>query len=108
MTVSEAFTRYTLEVITLGGQSLKTKQNYQTICNSFIKGVGDVPIVLIDDNYLITWKIYMTNIGNATSSIASSLCAFRNVLKYCSSKGAEVMDYRDVTLPKIVSKAPTF
>lgn len=108
MKISEAFNQYKLEVIILGGMSDKTSRNYTTVCNSFINAVGDVPIVLINDGYLITWKTYMVNRGNAPSSISSSLCIFRNVIKFASEKGCEVIDHRDIKLPKLKPKAPNY
>lgn len=108
MTISDLFRQYYLEVITLGGLSDKTKQNYQTSLHSFINAVGDVSIVLIEDNTIIRWKTYMVNRANQSSSIITSLGHMRKVMQYASTKNYEVMDWRDITMPKSTPKKPNY
>lgn len=108
MTISEAFERYRLEVIILGGMSQKTSTNYISICNSLTAAVGDIAISILDQHQVTRWKLHMMNRGNSTSSMASSLTALRKVLKFIKSVGGEVMDYDNIDLPKVRPKPPTF
>lgn len=104
MTISEAFNNYCLEEIQLKGGSERTVKNYRSILSSFLKGCSDIPVDLISYEHIVRWKLYMNSIGNSTATIKSNLTAVRQVLKYLRKHHFNVIDPRDIELPKVVTK----
>jgi integrase/recombinase XerD len=108
VTISEAFARFDLEQLKLQSKSEKTRRNYRSTLSSFIKACSDIPITLVSYEHIIRWKVYMDSIGNKSSSIASNLSKMREVLKYLKKHGYNVLDHRDIELPRVVSANRTY
>ena len=108
MTISEAYEYYVFEHVKLAGLSEKTGKNYTGGCRSFVAGVGDLPIAFIDEQHVIRWKTYLLNTGKSTGTIAQYLRGFRMVIRFFQEKGAEVIDPKTITTPKVIRKDPTY
>lgn len=108
MTISEAFERFIFDEIKLRGGAEKTAQNYLSALRSFVRSSGDVPIELISYDTVIRWKMYLSDTGKQPSSIKSSLTALRQVLRYQRKHGSNVIDYRDIELPKVIRKEAVY
>lgn len=108
MRLTEAFHQYRIEAIQLQGLSDKTWKNHRTAMNSLVACTGDLPIQLLTLDHIVQWKMYMTDRGNSASTISHNLGRLRNILRFCSSRRMNVLDYRDVTLPKVIHKMPTY
>ena len=104
MIVSEAFTRYTFDEIKLKGGAKKTIQNYKSTLNSFIEVNGDIPVEFITYDCVIRWKMQMDYKGHQPSTMSSRLSGLREVLKYLKKHGNNVLDHRDVELPRVPLK----
>lgn len=107
MSISDAFNRYIFEA-KLNGASVKTGKNYVTTLNSIVKACGDIPVELIDYDFVIRWKMFMDYQGMQTSTISANLSKFRQVLKYLRKHGAKVIDFRDIELPRVLVKEPDY
>lgn len=105
MTLSEAFTNYCHIEVTIKGGADKTRRNYMTACNSLKTVVGDIPIQLLTLEHIQSWVNYMQSLGHQPSSVKSSLSHLRCVYKCLRKQGYEVLDYRDIELPKVPRKA---
>lgn len=108
MLISEAFAAYDTHQAQYLGMTEKTRKNYRTGANSLLRAVGDIPVELITQDTVIVWKMSMTHCGNQASSIASNIIKLRNVLKWLKGRGLQVVDYRDIELPKINKPTPTW
>lgn len=106
MSISDAFVLYDLHK--LHGKTLKTRKNYRSTLNSFVKCWGDIPVELITVNSVAVWKQEMAYRGKQTSSMGSNLSHLREVLKYLKRHGYDVIDYWEVDRPTIKRKAPTW
>jgi len=107
MTISEAFERYIFEA-RLNGASLKTGKNYTSAQNCLITGCGDIPVELINYDYVIRWKMYMDYRGMQPSTISGNLSKLRQVLKYLRKHNISVIDPRDIELPRVIVKEPDY
>jgi site-specific recombinase XerD len=107
MVISDAFKRYIFEA-KLNGGSIKTGRNYTSTLNCIVKGCGDIPVELIDYDYVIRWKMYMDYRGMQSSTISHNLTHLRQVLKYLSKHGSKVIDFRDIELPRVLIKEPAY
>lgn len=108
MTVSEAFQAYDVDV--LRGGAVKTRRNYKSALNSFLRSCdADLPVQLINYPLIVQWKMYMAQHGVQPSSEASNLSRFRNVFKYLRAhKVPLALDYEEITRPPVKSKPPTW
>lgn len=108
MTVSDAFSAYDADV--LYTKALKTRRNYRSALNSFVKAVGDdLPVNLIEYPSIIQWKRYMAERGVQASSQASNLSRFREVFKYLKKHKIPMsLDYEEIDRPTVKSKPPTW
>lgn len=104
MTLSEAFALYTFEEVKLKGGAYKTIQNYNTALNSLLEAMADVPVEIINHKLVIQWKMDMDAKGKQPSTIKGELGKLRQVLCYLRKQGYNVMDSRDISLPKVVRK----
>ena len=107
MLVSSAFNTFLFEA-RLGGQKDKTRRNYLTTLNSFITAVGDIPIELLALEHITRWKMFLDAQGKAHSTMSAYLCHLRGVLKFVASRNVKVMDYREVTLPRVKQNKPVY
>lgn len=108
MTLTEAFTLYTFEEVKLKGGAEKTLRNYNTVLNSILSALADIPIEMIDHQAVIRWKMHMHSKGKQPSTIKSELGKLRQILKYLKDHNYKVMDYRDIDLPRVVRKESTW
>lgn len=108
MKVSEAFNQYIFEEIRLKGGSGKTIRNYLSVMRSFTDVNGDVPVTFITNEVILNWKISLADRGIQNSTIKSSLGCLRQVLKYLRRRNMDVIDFRDIDLPKVVRKEATW
>jgi len=108
MTISEAFAQYISTQLWLRGKAEKTKRNYRSSCNSFIKACGDVAVETITYETCIRWVTLMEYRGLQSSTVAHQLSHLRQVLKYLRRRGLLVMNYRDVELPTIIKRPPVW
>jgi integrase/recombinase XerD len=108
MKISEAFAQYIFEEIRLKGGSGKTIQNYAVVMKSFTRVNGDVPVSFITNETILNWKVSLADRGIQNTTIKSSLCCLRQVLRYLRRRNVDVIDYRDIDLPKIVRKEATW
>lgn len=104
MTVSEAFERYIFDEIKLKARSPKTARNYRSVLNSFIDCNGDIPVEVITYDCVIRWKMHMDYKGHQVSTISSNLSKLREVLKYLRKRQYNVLEAKDVELPKVPIK----
>jgi integrase/recombinase XerD len=107
MLISQAFERYCFEA-KLNGASEKTGKNYTSSLNCIVKGCGDIPVELIDYDFVIRWKMHMDYRGMQASTISHNLTHLRQVLKYLSKHGQMVIDFRDIELPRVLVKEPDY
>lgn len=107
MRVSEAFVHYIVEK-RLNGGSEKTAKNYRSVLNGLLKVVGDVPVELITYEHITRWKMHLMSEGKANSTIASNLSSLREVLKYLKKHHHNVLDPRDIELPRVIVKEPDY
>lgn len=107
MLISEAFQRYIFES-KLNGAAVKTGRNYTSTLNCMLKGCGDLPIELLDYDYVIRWKMYMDYEGMQSSTISGNLSKLRQVLKYVRRHNINVIDPRDIELPRVLVKEPDY
>lgn len=108
MNITNAFEQYVFEEIKLQGGANKTAQNYLAACRSFINCNGDIPIELITYDTITRWKMSLSDRGIQNSTIKSNLGALRQVLRYLKKRGHNVLDYRDIELPKVIRKEATW
>lgn len=104
MLISEAFNLYIVQQIKLNNGADKTVQNYQTTLSSFVRACSDVPIGLVNQRVIAQWKLDMSSRGKQASTIKGELCKLRQVLKYLRRHGHDVIDERDIDLPKVKPK----
>lgn len=108
MTISDAFNQFCFEEIKLKNGADKTRRNYNCVLNSFIKYCGDPPVELVTYDHVIRWKMLLDKQGVATSTISSYLSKLRAVLKYLRKRHLNVIDYRDIELPRVIVKEPDY
>lgn len=108
MRLSEAFIQYILQKIVQSNGADKTRRNYETCMNSMLKAIGDIRIEFLTEDQIVQWRMYMERMGNQPTSISSNLSRLRCVLKYLKECGHEVIDPRDITLPKLKKKDPVW
>lgn len=108
MLVSEAFEVYIFEEIKLKNKADKTRRNYITTMNSFLAALGDVPIGMLTLTHITRWKMTLDNKGNSPSTIKLQLCHLRQILKFLARRGQDVIDYRDIDLPKLSRHQPVY
>lgn len=109
MNIHEAFAAYDIDRLYASGKSAKTRRNYRSTLNSFIKVVGDeLPVQFIAYEHILQWKVQMEHDGFQSSSMATNLSALRNVLRYLRERRIDVLDYKDIVRPKVKAKAPTW
>lgn len=108
LSVSQAFRLYDQNVLVYAGMKPKTRRNYTTCMNSFIECVGDVPLLVITEETVIVWKTAMYQNGNSNSYIKNNIMLFRKVLEYFRKRGMPVADLRDMELPKVMRRQPTW
>lgn len=104
MLVSEAFDHFIFEEIKLKQLSEKTARNYHSSAQSFIACNGDIPVGLITYDSVVRWKMQLDYEGKQTSTISSYLTDLRSVLRYLKKRQHDVLDYRDIELPKLKVK----
>lgn len=110
MTITRAYRAYILDQLKLNDLSAKTQANYRTSLQSFLNSNqgADLPVTYIDYSHIIKWKIFMDSIGNTSSTQASNIGRFRQVIKYLKKHKYEVMDPDDITSPKVIRKPPQY
>jgi integrase/recombinase XerD len=108
VTISEAFSRYCLEEITLQNGSQKTVRNYISACRSLVKTTDDIPIQLLVVEHVTRWQQQRGYLGHSSSTVAHDLSRLRQVLKFLKKRGMNVLDYDFVTRPKITKKHPVY
>lgn len=108
MLISEAFKAYILEEIKLKHGADKTRRNYVTALNSLLKATGDVPVEFVTHQTIIMWKMSMDKSGMQASTIKTNLCKLRSVLKYLRKHNYQVIDSRDIDLPKVIRNERTW
>lgn len=109
MLISIAFDDYCLERIKLANKSPKTYRNYQTVRSSLLNSCGDCDVSFLTTNYVVSWKIELDKQGKQPSTIGSYLSSLREVLKYVRERNIPLaIDPRDITLPKIPRRTPTW
>ena len=86
------------------GGSGKTIRNYQTALHSFVKCNGDIPATLITHDCLLRWKVSLSDAGKSNATIKSYLTCVRMILKHLRRRGHDVLDFRDIELPKAPRK----
>lgn len=104
MIISEAFDLYIFEGIKLQGGAEKTQKNYVTAKSSILQAIGDIPVALVSLDHVTRWKLFMDSRGNQVNTIKGNLGRLRSVLAFLKARGIAVMDYRDITLPKVERK----
>lgn len=104
MKVSETFEWYTFEEVKLRGGAEKTIKNYMSAGRSFIECNGDIPIELITLSTISRWKMDCMDRGLQPATVKSNLSCLRQVLRHLRRHGHNVIDYRDVDLPKVKRK----
>jgi integrase/recombinase XerD len=107
MLISEAFARYDQELLA-DGKALKTRKNYRTAMRSFIRCCGDIPVELLSFDALKRWQLYESSRGAQQSSIKANLCTFRSVFKWLRRQGHQVIDFRDIDLPRVGQREPVW
>lgn len=108
MLISDAFHHYTLEEIRLKGGAEKTARNYQTTLSSFLRSCPDIPVELLAYDHVIKWKTDMEYRGVQSSTMATCLTHFRQVLRYLRGLHHTVIDPKEITLPKVVQREPDY
>jgi len=106
--LSESFSQYILEEIILKNRADKTKRNYISCMNSLINIVGDIPVVFLDEDTIIRWRMQRERMGHQASSISSDLSKVRCLLKYLKKRGHEVLSHHEIELPKLKRKEPVW
>lgn len=104
MKITEAFEQFVFEEIKLQGGADKTIKNYDSAMKSFIKVNGDLPAGLVTYDVILRWKMELMDRGIQASSVKSYLTCLRQVLRYLKKHGHDVIDFRDIELPKVVRK----
>lgn len=104
MKITEAFAQFVFEEIKLRGGADKTIKNYDSVMKSFIKVNGDLPAGLITYDVVLRWKMELMDRGIQSSTVKSSLTCLRQVLRYLKKHGHDVIDFRDIELPKVIRK----
>lgn len=101
MIISEAFKLFDFYILQgKENRREKTRTNYRTACNSFIRACGDTHVELIGEDTVLLWKIDMQQRGNVASSVASDLRKLKKVLEYCAAKKMRTMDASHIDIPK--------
>lgn len=101
MTVSEAFALFDMYKLANEDYSKKSRTNYRTAANSFIRLVGDIPINYIGVDHIIQWKIAMREHGLQDTSRNTNISKFRTFFKYLREEAeCNVLDYRKITRDK--------
>jgi integrase/recombinase XerD len=104
MTLSDAFSSYCRTEITLKGGADKTRKNYITTCNSIVAALGDLPVQLLTLEHIEKWVEYMQSLGHQPSTTKTCLTHLRCVFKCLKKKEYQVIDWRDIELPKVPRK----
>lgn len=104
MLLSEAYNLFTHREIVLKGGADKTRRNYETSLNSLLAAVGDIPVALVTLEHVARWQEYQYKLGHQSSTIKSNQGTLRCVLRFLKKHGVDVLDYRDIELPKVNKK----
>ena len=102
MVISEAFDTFCLQEIHLKGGAPKTIRNYRSVLSTFLRICGDMPVSLITHDHVTRWRLCMEAEGIQASTVSNYLSRLRQVLKFLTKRGLNVLDYRVVELPKVV------
>lgn len=108
MTISEAFTYYCVEEITLKNGSEKTVRNYRSACNSLTGSITDLPIILLSPAHLSQWRINRERWGHSPATIGHDLSRVKQVLRLLKKRGMDVLDHDLIDLPRIPKSHPTY
>lgn len=108
MNITEAFVRYDLEELQLQGKATKTRRNYRSALNSFLRYTPDIPVQMVTYQDFTNWRVEMMRDGKTPSYIGSNLSRFRSVLTWLRIQGVQVIDPAGIKRPKIVQKDPTW
>lgn len=85
MRISEAFAVYESRMLAMRQE--KTKRNYRSICNSFLRALGDIPIELIGDEQLTVWNQFMAEDGCTGTTRRGNILSMRKLLRYFARCG---------------------
>lgn len=108
MTVTEAFSLYCLEEISLKGGSDKTIRNYRSACNSLVSSCTDIPISLLTLDHLTKWQQRCDYLGLSSSTVAHHLSRLKQVLRFMKKRGVDVLDYTLIDRPRVSRPNPTY
>lgn len=107
MLVSDAFTHFSIER-KLNGGSEKTARNYRSVLNSLLAATDDIAVELLTYEHLLRWKMKLDAEGKSPTTISSNLSSLREVLKYLRKHGLNVIDPRDIELPRKIVREPDY
>lgn len=108
MTVREAFIQYDIDRLCSRNKALKTRKNYRSALNSFVKACADIPVELVTVQHIVQWKAYMAQNGHTSSTMAGNVSKMREVFKYLKRLGMNVLDYEFMERPEIIKKDPVW
>ena len=108
MVISEAFDKFCVEEIHLKGGAPKTIRNYRSVLSTFTRICGDMPVSLITKDHVTRWQLCMEAEGIQSSTVSNYLSRLRQVLKFLTKRGLNVLDYRQVELPSKTVKERDF
>lgn len=104
MLISEAFALFIKEEVIQKDGADKTRRNYETALHSLQAAIGDLPVTFVTLDHVSLWQSYMQSLGNQPNSIKGYLCKLRCVLKFLKKRQVNVLDYRDIELPRVLRK----
>lgn len=108
MTVTEAFMKYDAEVLQYGNYKLKTRVNYRSALNSFVRCCGDIPVELVTHNHITEWKRWREQVGITDSTIAGDISRIRRVYGYLRRLEYRVIDSEAMERPRVTPSDPVW
>lgn len=108
MLLSEAFYKYTQDVIVFTNQSSKTEEYHNNALKCLLKSLGeDIEVAALTFEHVRRWKIDMVKDGKQPSTIREYIMKLRVVMKYLNKQGVG-MDYELILLPRREASVPSF
>ena len=107
MKISEAFDMYIQEYLILKSGSEGTIEHYQKYKKSLCECLGDIRLEEVDLEAISKWNNALLK-GRSGNTVREYLCGLRMLLKYCSLRGFDCLNYGLVPVPKRTPVIPTF
>jgi integrase/recombinase XerD len=98
MTITQAYELY--EQQALLNRAEATKRNHRSAIRSFVRAVGDVPVLIISKQTVANWEWDMRQRGDSGTNMRDYMAKLRRILRFLRDYDIKVMNPREIDLPK--------